>query len=239
VIKLGRTDYWFDGRAFLFGNREKNRLITDEDRRPLLAYLCACADRLPRWQGEENDMAEVFTVGMHSRLVAALAGRLALVRGLDATAVRVAIRLGAVHDLGETLGLGDIAAPWLRSSAGADLREWCMLHQAHVEALAGLGTTPLSAHLIKDADHLAAALERRYHFGDLSHDMEHADADALIEEAGLRLDAMFPLVEHTDEWDGELVELVMGTNTGDVLVCGEPVIERGEVCRPRPPRARS
>lgn len=233
MIKLGRTGYWFDGSTFLFGDREKNRPITDEDRYPLLAYLCACADRLPRWQGEENDMGEIFTVGMHSRLVAALTGRLALVRGFDADAVQVAVRLGAVHDLGETLGLGDIAAPWLRSSAGADLRVWCMVHQAHVEALAGLGDALLSAHLIKDADHLAAALERRYHFGDLSRDMEHPDMDALIDEVGLRLNAMSPLVVHA----GELVDLITG-GYADVIVCGEPIIEYGEVCRPRPPRAR-
>lgn len=233
MIKLGRTGYWFDGLKFLFGDREKNRLITDEDRRPLLAYLCACADRLPRWQGEENDMSEVFTVGMHSRLVAALAGRLALIRGLDGYATAKAVRLGALHDLGETLGLGDVAAPWLRSERGLLLREWCEEHQAHVLGLTDHWGGP--SPIVKDADHLAAALERRYHFGDLSRDMEHPDADALLEEAGLRLDAMLPLAEHTG---GEFVDLVLGTDTGAVLVCGEPIIEYGEASKPRPPRAR-
>lgn len=222
MIKLGRTGYWFNGRGFLVGDREKNRPITDEDRRPLLAYLCACADRLPRWQGEENDLAELFTIGMHSRLVAALAGRLALVRGLDATAVRVAVRLGA----GITTEVDFIKWASTSHEPLTDLRdavdEWC----SWIDEVCELAT----GHVIKDADHLAAALERRYHFVDLSRDLEHPDVDALIVEAGLHLDAMFPLVEHA----GELVDLIMGTDTHDVLVCGEPVIEHGEVCRPRP-----
>lgn len=187
MIKLGRTNYWFTGDRFVVGNpaSSPHRDLTDEDREPLLRYLCTCAFGLNRWQGEENEYGERFSVGEHSLLVAALAGRIATLRGLDASDVALAVRLGAVHDLGETLGLGDIAAPWIRS-AGLGwlyLREQCMLHQAHVEALAGISTTPLGAsRLVKDADHLAAALERRDFFGDLTGDMEHPDVPRLVAE---------------------------------------------------------
>ena len=184
MINLGRTNYWFTGERFFFGDRERQRDLTDEDREPLLRYLCSCAFGLNRWQGEANEHSERFSVGDHSILVAALAGRLAMLRGHHVSAIATCVRLGAVHDLGETLGLGDIAAPWLRYSRGGDLRDWCEGHQRYVTRLARIDPADAIAFagLIKDADHLAAALERRCFFGDYGGDMEHPDVPRLIAE---------------------------------------------------------
>ncbi len=55
MIKLGRTNYWFTGNGFFFGDREKQRDLTADDREPLLRYLCSCAFGLNRWQGEANE----------------------------------------------------------------------------------------------------------------------------------------------------------------------------------------
>lgn len=238
MIKLGRTPYWFTGDRFLAGGNpasSPHRDLTDEDREPLLRYLCTCAFGLNRWQGEENEHGHRWSVGDHSILVAALAGRLAILRGLDADEVALAVRLGAVHDLGETLGLGDIAAPWLRS-AGLGwlyLREQCMLHQAHAEAVAGLGTTSIGLALIKDADHLAAALERRYFFGDTSGDMEHPDAQRLIDEVfQYGDDGEFPLVDAHVDWSFIHLDLVQGNPRGDVYVLGDRMIRDGKAVAP-------
>lgn len=238
MIKLGRTNYWFTGDRFFFGDREKQRDLTDEDREPLLRYLCTCAFGLNRWQGEENEHGHRWSVGDHSILVSALAGRLALLRGLGADDVALAVRLGAIHDLGETLGLGDIAAPWLRS-AGLGwlyLREQCMLHQAHAEAVAGLGTTSIGLALIKDADHLAAALERRVFFGDFTNDMEHPDVPRLMMEVFGRKswddiddeghDLVYPFNSEA------LLDLILGGNDENVYVLGDIMIDRGKAVGP-------
>lgn len=237
MIKLGRTNYWFTGDRFFFGDREKQRDLTDEDREPLLRYLCTCAFGLNRWQGEENEHGR-WSVGDHSILVSALAGRLALLRGLGADDVALAVRLGAIHDLGETLGLGAIAAPWLRS-AGLGwlyLREQCMLHQAHAEAVAGLGTTSIGLALIKDADHLAAALERRVFFGDFTNDMEHPDVPRLMMEVFGRKswddiddeghDLVYPFNSEA------LLDLILGGNDENVYVLGDIMIDRGKAVGP-------
>ena len=208
MIKLGRTGYWFDGSTFLVGDREKKRPITDEDRRPLLAYLCACAFGLNRWQGEANENGERWSVGEHSILVAALAGRLALLRGMSPDDARLAVVGGAIHDLGETLGLGDIAAPWLRSAAGTSLRLWCASHQAQVESFIGWSGL-LPDLLIKDADHLAAALERRVFFGDMSRNMEHPDAPRLMAEVFGR--------EVDDEEDNDACHLIWPADAETLL----------------------
>lgn len=234
MIKLGRTNYWFTGERFFFGDREKQRDLTYEDREPLLRYLCSCAFGLNRWQGEANDFRQRWSVGEHSILVAALAGRLAILRGLDADAVAKAVRLGAIHDLGETLGLGDIAAPWLRSARGGDLRDWCEEHQAHALRLTDHWGGP--SPIIKDADHLAAALERRIFFGDFTGDMEHPDVPRLVVEVFGRWswddidneghDLVYP---YTSE---ALLDLILGGDDENVYVLGDIMIDRGKAVVP-------
>lgn len=255
MIKLGRTGYWFTGERFFFGDREKQRDLTDEDREPLLRYLCSCAFGLNRWQGEANEQGDRWSVGEHSILVSALAGRLAILRGLDADDVAIAVRLGAIHDLGETLGLGDIAAPWLRGGHDGDvvrmmLRRECHRHQRCASALAGLhlpdivgssltddviageDAARLGDVIVKDADHLAAALERRYFFGDTSGDMEHPDAPRLFDEMfEVATDAdEAPLVDSDADWT--LLDLIQGVPRGDVYVFGEPLIRNGKAVGP-------
>lgn len=242
AIKLGRTGYWYgDDQGFASGLHENPTggawvfrfvPLTDDDRGPLLRYLVRCLFGLNRWQGEANDDGERWSVGHHSLLVAALAGRLALVRGWSADDVRLAVRLGAVHDLGEALGLGDIAAPWLRADwrlAGG----MCRLHQRHAAALAGLDDkdAQFDAHasLVKDADHLAAALERRYFFGDVARDMESPDAGALIEEADFRYSGAYrSLLLTDDEIDDvdSLLALILGERSirQPVVVLGETML---------------
>lgn len=234
MIKLGRTNYWFTGDRFFFGDREKQRDLTADDREPLLRYLCTCAFGLNRWQGEANEYGERFSVGDHSILVAALAGRLAILRGLDADAVAKAVRLGAIHDLGETLGLGDIAAPWLRSARGGDLRDWCEEHQAHVLGLTDHWGGP--SPIIRDADHLAAALERRVFFGDFTNDMEHPDVPRLMMEVFGRKswddiddeghDLVYPFNSEA------LLDLILGGDDENVYVLGDCMIRGGKAVGP-------
>ena len=260
-IKLGRSGYWHtpDGfaRAGGFHNSaggDRPRAvatalvtITDDDRGPLLRYLVSCLFGLNRWQGEADDDGERWSVGRHSLLVAALAGRLALVRGWSAEDVRMAVRLGAVHDLGEALGLGDIAAPWLRSDA--HFARLCRIHQRHAAALAGLddGTRPddpasftMASALVKDADHLAAALERRYFFDDFSRDMESPVAGALIGEADLRYSGAYRPLLITGDDEGDDIASLIATVIGEswarwpVVVVGETMLDEvGEVFAPR------
>lgn len=238
MIKLGRTNYWFTGDRFFFGDREKQRDLTADDREPLLRYLCTCAFGLNRWQGEANERGERVSVGDHSVLVAALAGRLARLRGHAVNTIGTCVRLGAVHDLGETLGLGDIAAPWLRSSRGAYLHAWCEEHQRHVTRLARIDPADriALAGLIKDADHLAAALERRVFFGDFTNDMEHPDVPRLMMEVFGRKswddiddeghDLVYPFNSEA------LLDLILGGNDENVYVLGDIMIDRGKAVGP-------
>lgn len=237
MIKLGRTPYWFTGDRFLVGGNpatSPHRDLTDEDREPLLRYLCSCSFGLNRWQGEANERGDRWSVGDHSILVGALAGRLALLRGLGPKARARAVRLGAVHDLGETLGLGDIATPWLRSSGDTSLRLWCSVHQVHTEALAGLDSSPVGLRtVVVDADHLAAALERRYFFGDTTGDMEHPDVPRLFDEVcPYGDDGEFPLLDASSGWSLILLDLIQGVPRGDVYVLGDCMIRGGKAVGP-------
>ena len=110
-----------------------------------------------------------------------------------------------------------------------------MLHQAHAEAVAGLGTTSIGLALIKDADHLAAALERRYFFGDFTGDMEHKDVPRLIDE--VFPDGVFPngIDDATilvDADIGTLNDLIQGVPRGDVYVLGDRMIRDGKAVAP-------
>lgn len=241
MIKLGKTPYWFDGFNFTARDRllphEKERVIYADDHGPILRHLCRLAFGLNRWQGEPDDDGECWSMGDHSILVAALAGRLALLRGLDAADVALAVRGGAVHDLGETLGLGDPAAPWLRGDGpvAAALRLGCARHQAAVDHLAGLhGLVPDI--IVGDADRLAAALERRVFFGDDSRDTDHPDADRLIAEVfGPKMPDVRCLIfiQSPAKTKGEvLFELVMGRGSTSVKVAGIDMLVGGKAVAP-------
>lgn len=244
MIKLGRTNYWFTGDRFVVGNpaSSPHRDLTDEDREPLLRYLCTCAFGLNRWQGEENEHGHRWSVGDHSILVAALAGRLAILRtpkqfadSADMPHVSAAVRVAAAHDLGETLGLGDIAAPWLRGRHGTSLASWCAEHQRLAYEVSGIDKSDPSYcyTTVKDADHLAAALERRYFFGDTSGDMEHPDAQRLIDEVfPYGDDGEFPLVDAHVDWSFIHLDLVQGNPRGDVYVLGDRMIRDGKAVAP-------
>ena len=241
MIKLGKTPYWFDGFNFWARDRllphEKERVIYSDDHEPILRHLCRLAFGLNRWQGEPDDDGECWSMGDHSILVAALAGRLSRLRGLDAAEAALAVRGGAVHDLGETLGLGDPAAPWLRGdgSVAVALRAGCARHQAAVDRLAGLhGVVP--GLLVGDADRLAAALERRIFFSDDSRDTESADAERLIAEVfgpTMPEERWMIHVQSPAKTKSEvLLELVMGRGFTSVKVAGIDMLVAGKAVAP-------
>ena len=183
-IAQGSDGWWFDGARFYEKGDGIPLTSADPAARDLLEALCVRLFFLNRWQGEPSLYGPV-SVGYHSLLVAELAARLARVRGLDAEACR---RAGAAHDLGEALGLGDIAAPWLRGCI--DLRALNERHQRAAERLLSIEKgwhfgDPEIWLVVKDADHLAAGIERRYLYGDDSRDMEGRDVERLLAELGL------------------------------------------------------
>lgn len=245
MIKLGGCGFWYHEAYGFSSSATGPRWLDDRERRQLVRYLCGCLWRTPRWQGEVNEHGETWSVGQHSVLVAALCGRLALARGLDLDTARLAVRVGAAHDLGEALGLGDIAAPWLRLDER--LRRWAADHQRAAYALVGvddggrgpLEVSPYTEHdegderpaLVRDADRVAAALERRLHFGDASHDMEHRTADAVLEELHLRPTAWHEIVEPASVADWLL--LLRPGHDLDVKVLGQRMIDCGDPVAPR------
>lgn len=203
MIKVGNgeTGWWYNGHAFFSSataalNGAERLAIQPQDREaaPLRRALIVRAFGLHRWQGECGPFGRV-SVAIHSMMVGHLAGLLAEARGIDR---RIGLVVGAVHDLGETLGLGDPASPWLRK--WPDLRERAAQHQRCAAQLFGiydpaslspplgemsLMLTPELKKIERDADHLAAALERRFLFCDRSRDMEVPDIEALMQEAGI------------------------------------------------------
>ena len=262
MIKLGKTPYWFDGYNFSARDRllphEKERVIYADDHEPILRHLCGLAFGLNRWQGEADAEGEHWSVADHSILVAALAGRLTLLRNFDEGVAANAVRLGAVHDLGETLGLGDIAAPWLRGNdiVRMMLRRECYQHQRCASSLAGLHLPDLRDSalavdiligddaqrlgdvLVKDADRLAAALERRVFFGDDSRDMEHPDAENLIAEfwgfmPKKTADNCLIHIQATARTKADaLLDLILGRPGTSVKVLGVPMIADGKAVAP-------
>lgn len=178
AIKLGRTPFWFDGKVFTVGRGADERPLNAEERRDLLRHLCGKARHLARWQGEENDAGAVVSVYDHSLLVAFLAYEIARKRlGEGSPDLRYYLVGGLVHDLGETLGLGDIASPFLRG--WHELSKRCGDHQFAIDQMMQVDT---NTRMIKDADHLAAAIERRVFFGDFTRDCEALGMDDLAAE---------------------------------------------------------
>lgn len=174
MIGIG-YDYTFDGATF---GRWDGRPLDSHDRGEIVDTLVRRAFNISRWQGER-----LYSVGEHSLVVAGLAALLATREGYEAVFVRTCIRYGAAHDLGETLGLGDIAAPFLRAhpKIAAIVRQ----HQRAAEDL--LDTVPRAevAAIVKKADQLAAHLERRILFFDTSGRCDSPEARALFDELGL------------------------------------------------------
>lgn len=183
----GPRGYWFTGdtfyrsRASAASGGESNLLPRDRVR--LVELLAERSFNLHRWQGEPGLFGPV-SVGFHSCLVGALAQRLGEVRGIAPERCRIA---GDLHDLGETTGIGDVSSPWLRAVPA--MREANERSQRAVEKLLGFGCHGKGvSNVVKDADHLAAYIERRYLFGDDSRDMEAPGMDRLMEELALRVE---------------------------------------------------
>jgi hypothetical protein len=69
--------------------------------------------------------------------------------------------------------------------------------------------------IVKDADHLAAAIERRYLFDDDSGDCEAPDASSLFKEADSDDKSVarmcFSLIRYGDAWNLERAIKVLGT----------------------------
>ena len=182
----GPRGYWFTGDAF-YRSRASAAAggesdLLPQDRVRLVELLAERSFHLNRWQGEPGLFGPV-SVGFHSFLVGALAERLGEVRGIAPEICQVA---GDIHDLGETTGIGDVSSPWLRAVPA--MREVNDRSQRAVEGLLrfgwhGKGVTSV----VKDADHLAAYIERRYLFGDDSGDMEAPGMDDLISELRLEI----------------------------------------------------
>lgn len=190
-IAQGSDGWWFDGDHF-YTDRDGTPLDYASDSAEQLRRLIVRRTfNLYRWDGEEGPYGPV-SVGFHSLLVAHLAGRLARSRDLSEDISKMAERYGATHDLGEPIGIGDIAGPLLRQSP-----EVKALNERHQMAAVGLfkqwmpiqsmWNTVFAARVVKDADHLAAAIERRYLFNDNSKDMESPGADALLDEASTEI----------------------------------------------------
>lgn len=178
--------WWFDGDHFFRSRREAEEqgpaiAPGSAEASHILGAICRRLFKINRWQGESGPHGCV-SVGAHSLLVATIAGCLADVRG-DVFDRRICYRAGAVHDLGEALGMGDPASPWVRGFA--EIREQAERHQRAVERLLGFGSHGAGVRsIVKDADHLAAAIERRVIFGDDSREMESPGMDELEKEAG-------------------------------------------------------
>lgn len=188
MIKIGNgsAGWWFDGHRFAM---DRNMTTPVDDLDALRRALIARAFNLNRWQGEAGPHGPV-SVGLHSLIVSDFARALAVARDLPDATCDLAARFGAIHDLGETLGMGDIAAPWLRSGRIDDARIACEAHQAAVNELFAPAVSPgfeavhAASAITKDADRAAAAFERRALFGDETRDCEHPSADALLAEFG-------------------------------------------------------
>lgn len=174
---IGIGDYNFDGQFFA---RWDGASFTTEDRRALQSMIVDRAFNLPRWQGEPGRDGPL-SVGRHSIMVGGLAALLAVREGKGRHTVEECLRYGVVHDFGETLGLGDIAAPWLRLHP--ELAQLALQHQRAAEEVFELEpASEVVARLVKTADRLAVIFERRFFFADYSGRCESPEVVPLFEE---------------------------------------------------------
>ena len=189
-ITRGSQGWWLTPDGFFENDRETPLSLTSDSADELRRVICKRTFNLYRWGGEEGPHGPV-SVGFHSLLVSFLAGRLATVRDCSDEMITAAKSIGAAHDLGERLGPGDIVSPILRACPEAKamneevqrvayslFERWGRWSRDHVSFSGQIG----ASQMVKDADHLAAAIERRYLFDDFSGDCESADACRLWEE---------------------------------------------------------
>ena len=178
--------WWFDGDRF-YRNRSDAEAVRgmiapgSPEASNLLEVICRRLFQLNRWQGEAGRLGCV-SIGAHSLLVAGLAARIGEARG--AIDRQLCYRAGVAHDLGEALGTGDPAGPLVRAYPG--IRELAERHQRAAERLLGFGFHGKGVRtVVRDADHLAAAIERRVFFADDSREMEAPGMDELAAECGI------------------------------------------------------
>ena len=166
MIKIGHNPgYWFDGSIFT-ADRD-GAPISDGQRAAIRLDLCRRSFNMARWAGESTSAGLTVSVGAHSLTVAYLAGISTTSSGSNISAEI----FGAVHDLGETTGLGDVASPFRRRMQELDLA--CRQHQAAAAGLYGLREAPVEVTVaVALADALSGVIERRLVFGDHSGDCE-------------------------------------------------------------------
>lgn len=191
MIGIG-YDHTFDGSTF---GRWDGQPLDSHDREEILDALVARAFNLSRWQGEL-----LFSVGEPSLVVAGLAALLATRDELPV--VRQSIRYGAAHDIGETLGLGDPASPFLRAHPA--IAAVVQQHQRAAEDLLDMVPRADVVAIVKRADHLAAHLERRFLFFDTSGRRDAPEARALYDELGLPFWSRTPPVLLAGAWRSPL-----------------------------------
>ena len=188
-ITKGASGWWLTPEGWQENDRSPLDLESesaDELRRVIIKR----SFNLYRWGGEEGPHGPV-SVGFHSLLVSFLAGRLAMARGLPRRTVECCKSFAAIHDGGERAGgIGDVISPILRAYPGAkkandDCQDaaWSLFN-TWLPTIAARPVGPITQ-IVKDADHLGAALERRYLFDDDSGDCESSDACLLFEECGI------------------------------------------------------
>ena len=174
---IGIGDYNFNGRTFA---RWDGAPFIAEDRRALQSMIVDRAFNMPRWQGEPGREGPL-SIGRHSIAVGGLAALLAVREGKGRHTAEECLRYGVAHDFGEVLGLGDIAAPWLRLHPY--LAQLVEQHQRAAEELFELAPAPEDvARLVKTADRLAVIFERRFFFADYSGRCESPEVVSLFEE---------------------------------------------------------
>ena len=173
MIKIGHNPgYWFDGHSF-YADRA-GAPINDEQRAAIRLDLCRRSFNMARWAGESTSAGLTVSVGAHSLTVAYLAGWLMSTTSPSWDIASAEI-FGAVHDLGEMLGLGDVASPFLRRMPELDLA--CRQHQAAAAGLYGLQDASAEvANFVGIADRLSAVIERRLVFVDHTGDCEDPEA---------------------------------------------------------------
>lgn len=187
-IKLGvRPGAWFDGHTF---STKDGRPLDEHTLDEVALDLCRRLFKMARWQGEANEHGACVSVGDHSILAGRLARIIAKARDLSDETAELAYRLGVTHDLGEVLGLGDPASPFLRELPETNARS--KQHQAAAMTLFNIGDdhsawgVEAASQVVKDADALAALYERRLFFADHTGDCESPRAMEVFEEVGDR-----------------------------------------------------
>lgn len=191
-ITKGASGWWLTPEGWQENDRTPLDLES-ESADDLRRTIIKRSFNLYRWGGEEGPHGPV-SVGFHSLLVSFLAGRLAEARDCSDEIIRCAKSYGALHDMGERGGgIGDVVSPILHAYPGAkEANEDCQAaaHRLFKPWLPTLTSPSITARvaawqIAKDADHLAASLERRYLFDDDSGDCEAPDIEAMANEIEL------------------------------------------------------